>query len=119
MFPRALTASSTVAKVPRSAETIAPTCFIPFSATIFFGFSTVWTPVSSKFQIREGVSLYFVIWLPNFSKNSSTLCQLNEVARPALVASGVLIESVGFLFKNLVNQSLPASPFLCQDGGMF
>lgn len=103
VFPTAFTANSTVTKVPRSADTMAPTCLTPFAATIFFGFNTVVTPVSSKFHILDGSKLCLDMTSPSLLKNALTLYRLKDDAPPALVASGDLMDKDGFLFRKPVN----------------
>ena len=69
MFPIAETAKATVNKVPRSAEVMNPTYFIPRLATILHGFCTVVIPVSSAFQISPGPNLLCCSTTVKLSKN--------------------------------------------------
>ncbi|CAF4890474.1 unnamed protein product [Pieris macdunnoughi] len=94
---------------------MASTCLTPFAATIFFGFNTVVTPVSSKFHILDGSKLCFNMTSPSLLKNVFTLCRLKDDARGALVASGDLMDKDRFLFRKPVNQSALASLFLLRD----
>jgi hypothetical protein len=114
--PLAVIAAHTVISVPLSAEVAEPSCFIPFVATTLGGFINVVAPVSSLFQMSFAANSYLSITFVNFAKKRATLAWLKAVALPNLVASGIRIDRVVFLFRN---QSAPAISFSAQDIGMF
>ena len=75
---------------------------------------SVVTLASSTFQMSFASNLYMSITVASVSKKRSTFALLKAVARPILVASGVVMERHGCLFGNHVNQSTPARSFSVQ-----
>ncbi len=114
--PLALTATQTVKRVPRSAEVIEPTCFLPRDAITPSGRWTVVKPLSSALKKFVGEIPLFLMSSTR-SKNSLTLWRLKLVARLREVACGLRMESCGLRFKNPASQSFPAIEFVIQFGG--
>lgn len=80
-------------------------------------FWTVVIPVSSLFHIRCGSNFKRSYTMHKLSKKLFTLCRLKLAAKLRLVASSLRSDNVRWRFKNPVNQSLPARPFLHQTLG--
>jgi len=89
-FPDALMQTSTVTRVPRSAELNVPTCFLPLDASTLDGlFGTVVIPVSSQLNTLSGVKWNLFCSSSSKSKNLPTTTLLNPCARAAEVASAI------------------------------
>ena len=116
--PTAPIAPQSVTVWPLSAEVMAPTCFVPFGATMVLGFCTVDMPLSSTFQMSFAWKLYSSNTSDSFVKNNFVCSLLKADALARLVHSGVRKARPGCLFMKLVNQSGSANSFSAHVDGM-
>ena len=110
---------TTIITVPRSADVIAPICFVPRLPIILSGLSTVVTLVLSIFKCPKAESYAYLKTKFKFWKKELTLFLLKLLALAKLVLSGVRSDNCRCLFKKDVNQSGAACCLSYQLSGIF
>src|SRR6218665_3528786 len=113
--PTALIAHITVTVAPLSPLVTLPTVLCPLVAMIFPGRCTLVIPVSSMFEILDGVHGTSASSCLYTAKNCSTLGLLKATARDRFVPCGTRIARSGYLEKNPESQSFPAISLFSQN----